>query len=152
MTTVGPPDTSPTRQWNSNPAWSHETPHPGAIVTDGSVQAPPGAITVTLRRPQSAQAPSTTIVITQRALAEGSVFTAGVELPGSDPAEVRVLHQLGYRALLAVGVFDGERGYLVEIYFDSDHTELVAVAPHARVLEHYCVRNVTAGPDSTGPA
>ena len=43
-----------------------ETPHPGAIVvTDGRVQAPSGAITVTLRRPQSAQAPSTTIVITQ---------------------------------------------------------------------------------------
>jgi hypothetical protein len=43
-----------------------ETPHPGAIVvTDGRVHAPPGAITVTLRRPQSAQAPSTTIVIIQ---------------------------------------------------------------------------------------
>jgi hypothetical protein len=43
-----------------------KTPLPGSIVlTDGSVEAPPGAITVTLRRPQSAQAPSTTIVITQ---------------------------------------------------------------------------------------
>jgi hypothetical protein len=40
---------------------------PGSIVvTDGSVDTPSGAgITVTLRRPQSAQAPSTTIVITQ---------------------------------------------------------------------------------------
>ncbi len=83
---------------------------------------------------------------TARALAEGSAFTAGVDLPGSDPAEVRVLHQLGYRAVLAVGIFDGERGYLVEIYFDSDHAELVAVAPLARVLAHYCVRNVAAGP------
>ena len=80
---------------------------------------------------------------TARALAEGSAFTAGVDLPGSDPAEVQLLHQLGYRALLAVGIFDEERGYLVEIYFDSDPTELVAVAPHARVLAHYCVRNVT---------
>ncbi|MDO2394811.1 hypothetical protein QRB38_13420 [Mycobacterium avium subsp. hominissuis] len=40
---------------------------PGSIVvTDGSVDAPSGAaITVTLRRPQSAQPPSTTVVITQ---------------------------------------------------------------------------------------
>ena len=86
---------------------------------------------------------------TAQALAEGSAFTAGVDLPGSDPSEVRVLHQLGYRALLGVGIFDQERGYLVEIYFDSDHTELVAVAPLARVLAHYCVRNITAGPHST---
>jgi diguanylate cyclase (GGDEF)-like protein len=86
---------------------------------------------------------------TAQALAEGSAFTAGVDLPGSDPAEVRVLHQLGYRALLAVGIFDRERGYLIEIYFDSEHTELVAVAPLARVLAHYCVRNVTARPIST---
>ncbi|MDQ1716460.1 MAG: hypothetical protein QOE89_413 [Pseudonocardiales bacterium] len=43
-----------------------KTPPPGSIiVTDGSIEVPPGAIAVTLRRPQSAQAPSTTIVITQ---------------------------------------------------------------------------------------
>ena len=42
------------------------TPSPGSIViTDGTVEAPSGPITVMLRRPQSAQAPSTTIVITQ---------------------------------------------------------------------------------------
>lgn len=43
------------------------TAPPGAIVvTDGSIEAPAGAaITVTLRRPQTAHAPSTTIVITQ---------------------------------------------------------------------------------------
>ena len=35
------------------------------IVTDGSQEVPSGATTVTLRRPQTAQAPSTTIVITQ---------------------------------------------------------------------------------------
>src|SRR4029077_9033751 len=79
---------------------------------------------------------------TARALAEGSAFVAGVDLAGSDPAEVRVLQKRGSRALLAVGIFDGQRGYLAEIYFDSDHTELVAVAPHVRVLAHYCVRNV----------
>jgi type VII secretion protein EccE len=43
------------------------TPAPGAIVvSDGSSEVPAGAaITVTLRRPQTAQAPATTIVITQ---------------------------------------------------------------------------------------
>ena len=41
-------------------------PPPGAIiVSDGSAEPPAGAITVTLRRPQSAPAPSTTVVITQ---------------------------------------------------------------------------------------
>ena len=41
-------------------------PPPGAIlVSDGSIEVPAGAITVTLRQPRSAQAPSTTIVITQ---------------------------------------------------------------------------------------
>jgi diguanylate cyclase (GGDEF)-like protein len=89
---------------------------------------------------------------TAQALAEGSAFTAGVDLPGSDPAEVRVLHQLGYRALLAVGLFDQERGYLIEIYFDTDHTDLIAFAPHARVLAHYCVRSVPGGCNSTRPA
>ena len=80
---------------------------------------------------------------TARALAEGSAFVAGVDLSGSDPAEVRVLQKRGYRALLAVGIFDGQRGYLVEIYLDSDHTDLVTLAPHTRVLAHYCVRNVS---------
>ena len=86
-----------------------------------------------------------------QAITEGSAFVAGVDLTGSDPAEVKVLHQLGYRAVLAVGIADGQRGYLVEIYSDSDHTELIAVAPHARVLAHYCVRNVTARCNSTRP-
>ena len=40
-------------------------------------------------------------------------------------------------------------GSRLEIYFDTDPTELVDVAPHARVLAHYCVRNVTAGPSRT---
>jgi hypothetical protein len=40
-------------------------PPESIIVSDGSSETPTGAVTVTLRRPQSAQAPSTTIVITQ---------------------------------------------------------------------------------------
>lgn len=43
-----------------------DPPPPGAIiVTDGSREAPSGPITVMLRRPQSAHAPATTVVITQ---------------------------------------------------------------------------------------
>lgn len=39
---------------------------PGAIVvSDGTSETPPSPITVTLRRPQSAKAPATTVVITQ---------------------------------------------------------------------------------------
>ena len=76
--------------------------------------------------------------------AEGSGFVAGVDLSGSDPAEVHVLHELGYRAVLGVGIIDGPHGYLVEIYRDDDHTQLITHVPHARVLAHYCVRNVTA--------
>jgi len=86
---------------------------------------------------------------TGRALGGGSAFGGGVDLSGSDPAEVRVLQKRGYRALLAVGIFDGQRGYLVEIYLDSDHTDLVALAPHARVLAHYCVRNVSGRRNGT---
>ncbi|WP_242657605.1 MULTISPECIES: hypothetical protein [Mycobacterium] len=66
--------TSDPRQWTAlaNHAAPQQfsirptTPPPEAIVvSDASSDAPTGAITVTLRRPQSAQAPATTIVITQ---------------------------------------------------------------------------------------
>lgn len=51
----------PQQFWLSPPS-----PPVGAIiVNDGSIEPPAGAITVTLRRPQAAAAPSTTIVITQ---------------------------------------------------------------------------------------
>jgi hypothetical protein len=40
-------------------------PHTAIVVGDGSSETPTRPITVTLRRPQSAHAPSTTIVITQ---------------------------------------------------------------------------------------
>jgi hypothetical protein len=86
---------------------------------------------------------------TAQALTEGSAFVAGIDLSGSDPAEVKVLHELGYRAVLAVGISDGQRGYLVETYVDSDHTELILVAPLARVLAHYCVGNLTGRRNGT---
>ena len=82
---------------------------------------------------------------TATALTQGATFVAGIDLDGSDPAELVVLHQFGYRALLGVGLFDGHRGYLLEIYSDRDHTKLAAVASHARVLAHYCAA-LTTGP------
>ncbi len=80
---------------------------------------------------------------TAHALEDGCAFVAGVDLEGSDPAEVAALRELGYNALLGVGTFDGKRGYLLEIYSDTDHSELVAIAAHAHVLTHYCVQAVT---------
>jgi hypothetical protein len=76
------------------------------------------------------------------ALANGSAFVVDIDRPGCDPAEIEVLRELGYRALLAVGTRDARRGYLLEIYFDGDHPDLVAFAPHLRVLAHYCARSV----------
>jgi diguanylate cyclase (GGDEF)-like protein len=76
---------------------------------------------------------------TARALAQGSAFLAGIDVAGSDAAEVAVLRELGYRALLGIGVSDAQRGYLLEIYSDGDHAELAAITNHARVLAHYCV-------------
>jgi hypothetical protein len=83
---------------------------------------------------------------TARAITHGSAFIAGIDAPGSDPAEIEVLRDLGYRAVLGVGTFDRQRGYLLEIYSDGDHAELAAIAPVARVLAHYCVRAVTGRP------
>jgi len=75
---------------------------------------------------------------TARAIAEGSAFIAAVDLDESDPAEVALLRHLGYRAVLVVGAGDGRRRYLLEIYSAVGHTELAAIAPHIRVLAHYC--------------
>ena len=60
-----------------------------------------------------------------------------------------MLRELGYNALLGIGTFDGERGYLLEIYSDGDHVELAAIAHHAQVLAHYCVRNVSGRRNGT---
>ena len=83
---------------------------------------------------------------TAKCLAHGSAVVAGIDLRGSDAAEVEVMRQLGYRALLAVGTCDRHRGYLLKIYSDGDHAELAAIAPHARVLAHYCVQAAAGRP------
>jgi diguanylate cyclase (GGDEF)-like protein len=83
---------------------------------------------------------------TAQCLAHGSAFVAGIDLGGSDAAEVELMRELGYRALLAVGTCDRQRGYLLEIYSDGDDAQLAAIAPHARVLAHYCVQAVAGRP------
>ena len=79
---------------------------------------------------------------TAEALENGTAFVVDIDRPGCDPAEVEVLRELGYRALLAVGTSDGRLDYLLEIYFDGNHPDLIAFAPHLRVLAHYCARSV----------
>jgi diguanylate cyclase (GGDEF)-like protein len=78
--------------------------------------------------------------ITGEAIRNRTAFVVDIDRPGCDSSEVRVLRELGYRALLAAGTSDHERGYLLEVYFDGDHPDLIAFAPHLRVLTHYCAR------------
>lgn len=75
---------------------------------------------------------------TARALATGVPFLASVDLPESDPAEVALLEELGYRAVLVVTADDGTTRYTVEIYSDTGHTELAAVMAQVRVLAAFC--------------
>jgi diguanylate cyclase (GGDEF)-like protein len=88
---------------------------------------------------------------TAHAITCGTSFVAGLDLAGSDPAEVKELRRLGYRALLGVGVRDPQCGYLLEVYSDGDHAELKAIACHARVLAHYGVLAV-GGPSDAADA
>ncbi|WP_264039245.1 diguanylate cyclase domain-containing protein [Mycolicibacterium hodleri] len=67
----------------------------------------------------------------------GAAFIAEVGRPDCDPAESALLTELGYHAVLAVGVRSADRGYLLEIFSRPGH-ELDAVAPHVRVLANYC--------------
>jgi diguanylate cyclase (GGDEF)-like protein len=83
---------------------------------------------------------------TAEAIRNGTAFVVDIDRPGCDPAEVEVLRELGYRALLAVGTSDMQHGYLLEIYFDGDHPDLIVLAPHLRVLAHYCARGVYGRP------
>lgn len=78
-----------------------------------------------------------------RAVAEGSTFLAAVGLEGSDPDEVALLVQLGYQAVLGVGVPDGARGYLLEFYSHDDHQALAGIGPLAQVLAAYCVSRLS---------
>ncbi len=81
---------------------------------------------------------------TVRALAESDAFVAARDVPGSDPAELATLDELGYDSVLAVGAAgpDG-RGYLLELYGDRDTAPLAPAVSHARVLADYCMRRAS---------
>jgi hypothetical protein len=67
----------------------------------------------------------------------GTAFIAEVGHEDCDAAETALLSELGYHAVLAVGVRSADRGYLVELFARPRH-ELGSVAPHVRVLANYC--------------
>jgi hypothetical protein len=72
----------------------------------------------------------------------GAAFIAEVGREDCDAAETALLIELGYHAVLAVGVRSGDRGYLLEIFARPRH-ELASVAPHVRVLANYCATTCT---------
>ena len=75
---------------------------------------------------------------TAGAIMQGDAFTAAVDFADSDPAEVALLTELGYRAVLGVGVPDADTQYLLELYWDGSHADLSAIAPDVRVLARHC--------------
>jgi diguanylate cyclase (GGDEF)-like protein len=79
---------------------------------------------------------------TARALADGSSFLAAVDLDGSDPAEAALLHELGYRAVLGIGVPTNRCRYLLEFFSHDGHSALARMAPLIEVLAAYCVSRV----------
>ena len=68
----------------------------------------------------------------------GCAFLAAVDMAESDPAEVALLIEHGYRAVLGIGLADGDERYLLEIFSDVGHRDLDAISAHLRVLTHYC--------------
>ncbi|CAN5746926.1 hypothetical protein BH10ACT9_BH10ACT9_33970 [soil metagenome] len=76
---------------------------------------------------------------TAHAIITGSAFVAAVDLDDSDPAEIGQLTAMGYRAVLAAGATDSERGYLVEVFATADYTALVDVVSSLQILMHFCV-------------
>ncbi|BBX67636.1 hypothetical protein MPSYJ_10970 [Mycolicibacterium psychrotolerans] len=77
------------------------------------------------------------------AVADGSTFLAAVDLEGSDPDEVALLVQLGYQAVLGVGVPADECSYLLEFYSHDGHQALADITPLAQVLAAYCVSRLS---------
>lgn len=78
-----------------------------------------------------------------RAVSDGTAFVAAVDLENSDPAEKALVTQLGYRAVLGVGVPAGSTSYLLEFFSRDGHRDLVEIAPLVRVLASYCVSRVS---------
>ncbi len=80
---------------------------------------------------------------TARAIADGTTFLAAVGMESADPDETALLRELGYQAVLGVGVPAGETGFLMEIYSHDGYADLAEIAPLARVLAAYCVTRVS---------
>lgn len=76
---------------------------------------------------------------TAHAITSGSAFVAAVDLEGSDTAETEQLTALGYRAVLAAGATDSDRGYLVEVFATADYTALLDIADTLQILVHFCI-------------
>ncbi|MCV7420591.1 sensor domain-containing diguanylate cyclase [Mycobacterium yunnanensis] len=76
---------------------------------------------------------------TARALATGSTFLAALDLDGSEPTETALLADLGYRAVLGVGIHAPSHRYLLEIYSHDGYRHLEPISPLIEVLSTYCV-------------
>lgn len=83
-----------------------------------------------------------------RAMADGSTFLAAVGMESADPDEIALLRELGYQAVLGVGVPAGQTDYLIEIYSHDGYADLAEIAPLARILAAYCVTRVSGNPPS----
>lgn len=118
-----------------------------------SVRDPVSGLWVLIADPSTDFYPLSDYPATADVIASGSAFIAAVGLEGSDAAETALLTRLGYRAVLAVGVGDGEHGYLVELYSADGHEDLAAIADLMRVLAHYCASAAYARPAmNSGPS
>ncbi|AQA06755.1 hypothetical protein BVC93_26945 [Mycobacterium sp. MS1601] len=91
-----------------------------------------------LAAPEDTVYPLADYPATTQALATGIPFVAASDLPDCDPAEVALLDELGYHAVLGVTASDGTESFVLEIYSDTGHAELVAMQPHVRVLAQFC--------------
>jgi len=77
---------------------------------------------------------------TAAAVRDGAVFLAATDRDDSDPAEVALLREYGYRAVLVAGANTPAPGYLIEIFAVGPYPGLAEIVPHATVLMHYCCR------------
>ena len=75
---------------------------------------------------------------TAQALADQSTFVAAVGLPWIRRAETALLVDLGYHAVLGLGVSSSDRQYLLELFDHHGHEKLVAIAPLVQVLATFC--------------
>lgn len=74
----------------------------------------------------------------------GGTFVAAEDVDGSNPAETALLRQLGYRAVLGIGVPTADGQYLLEFYSHDSHGDLLALAPYVEVLAQYCAAKATS--------